>query len=600
MGFRGLNRGRFAVVAFVWGALIALQVLAAPARAAESDEPLTGYDALREGILTVAQTRFPQVNLDADGRFRIERRFDEDGRLAMFTIIDERSDPSWSQVTAVSYEPAFHVVEIRQAGRLVLHETRFFDPGAERLTKVLRYHASPEGAGWARRELANVEGAQERTRMFQLRRGAAAGTLGEQAGSGGSARPPVFPPESAWEPFGAVEVRDHFHATDPPQLQQGLDQYLSCLRTRATGAGRSFDEAACRARLNALLTSTRATTEFHRYTASLSCRDDQSLHLPNGFRINLASCQPAGGSAADQRRAQEAVQSLVRATNRVMEEMVGCLADFNPTAAARYVSSIQTLRPEIQCGGEASRRDLVATRVCGTGAACRRQLLTGDYGQGHAGFGGEGEPSFHLDAGDPLIYDKYRNDASTIRRDTITASTLDERIALRKSHSNNGGTLAGLIFHETMHNSRFPSPNGSQHNVTNASDTVYGCHSLCGGSQRLVYQESCLTCAGAFGNRPSAEVQAACRGRYSPRAAILKYGDALRILDSQKACAAGNAPACASIRTRVPSCASPAEAACREALKEVARQLVTDAQNLSGGGNSYPLWEPELNRALGE
>ena len=86
--------------------------------------------------------------------------------------------------------------------------------------------------------------------------------------------------------------------------------------------------------------------------------DGDYLSLPNGYRIDTESCTDP---VAD--RDAKTVVALVRAANRVADDLLGCLMDVNPEAAASFQATLQSLHPTLYCAGRAGTHKKIAKEM---------------------------------------------------------------------------------------------------------------------------------------------------------------------------------------------------------------------------------------------
>jgi len=197
--------------------------------------------------------------------------------------------------------------------------------------------------------------------------------------------------------------------------------------------------------------------------ASLQCRKKNDLYLPNGFRIDLSTCQDP-----------QLVSYIIQATNDVLHKKLPCLNAMNPNLAQKFLIQLNKTRPIIHCtpNYETSCEVLRQYAPWRTFFNCPAYIENA------------GAMTFQTLKAKPIFLTGYLEKYYALDRDS-------EPMKLNNTFENWKKKLTSSIFHESLHH---VIKEGPQHNITQDqdpiiqtrfevlerfNDAIYGCESLC-------------------------------------------------------------------------------------------------------------------------
>ncbi|MBI3543864.1 MAG: hypothetical protein HY075_11380 [Deltaproteobacteria bacterium] len=294
-------------------------------------------------------------------------------------------------------------------------------------------------------------------------------------------------------------------------------QYADCLKDAGKVKGGSVTE--CGKFLDQLIDISK--TDYTAYT-NLKCDDPKGkqVFLPEGFRIDTDSC----GS-------DPFVQAQLASAVKQLQADMKCIGGINPEVQKQLAKKVAERRPRINClnGVQTAADSPLGKRLCdelaphAVGSGGCLQKVQGLMDPKTGAFFHPATPNdVYLVMSDPKVQLKrieqdarieadHKIDKENIFNPAERDKVYDEILAKKKQSAlaYPNESLAGTMFHEFLHLAGIPHNDKEvqcgpvkkpQHNCylggAYQQDAVYGCHSMCGGTNATSHwtKEGCLAC----------------------------------------------------------------------------------------------------------
>ncbi len=493
--------------------LLALLFVVSPARAGEPLSP---------GFENLLGTRLAEVELGKAGGETVSRKYDEHGALKELVYRNFSKRPPLVEKLEISHSPELWTRSSYHGSVLVRRTTEHYSG-----VGVLARSESV----WSSNDTEKLD---RKTVIRYLDLEAHITEFSQVSGS--------------WQ-----LVSDSTESAIEGKSQQ-TEAYTACL----DAAHRITDVDRCGQMLDALPVSESNLQSFDAAEiTNLTCEKDHQLFLPNGFRIDLATCSTP------------AARDLIRrVTDGSFGKQLACLDKINHGLAVKMAETVVARRPLVKCAGTSGRvgNQEFCSKPDDAGSACVRKIES--MRQTTAAFFEPSHPeNLYLAQADPMG----------------TAPV-------------NEGELATTLFHESLHSCAHHHHGGKDtlkgglHDAVPPSygDAVYGCEALCGANPEFITREGCRACATAEQNKAAPGLLDSC-AKFPSAASVRQLEEARWINANIQKCESSppgkKAMACAALGalTLLPEVCGHmpvTDAACLSALKIAgAKRLLAVARN---------------------